>query len=390
MKRSRLLWFALLMGMLLPAACKPQADSPVLQATPTAVPLPAPSLPEIIPPEQYKGSIRFKNYNLEQGLSNSTVNCILQDQQGFMWFGTQDGLNRFDGYNFKIFTPDPGDPYSLSDRWITALLEDTSGNIWIGTRQGGLNQYTPTTGRFTQFQHDPANLASIGSNAVLSLFQSQDGSLWVGNRESLDRFNPPTSTFTHYYNQPDKPNTPGANAANAILQSSDGLMWVGTNGGGLARFEPDTGNSFTTHTKTTSRESISNDYVTRLALEPDGKIWAVTAMGLNLFDPVSETFTHYYHSPSRPSGLASDDIQAIFVDHEGTLWVGTRNALDRFDRTTGTFIHYRHDPAVNTSISTSDVLSLHESRDHTLWIGTLGGGVNIYDREQENFAVLPA
>jgi ligand-binding sensor domain-containing protein/signal transduction histidine kinase len=335
--------------------------------------------------ESYRGYIRFDHYGLTEGLSQSTVNCIVQDAQGFMWFGTQDGLNRFDGYDFKVYTTEPNNSHSLSDRWITALAEDKNGNLWIGTRLGGLNLFTSGTGNFSHYRHTPENPVSLSSNNVTSLLQDKDGTLWVGTTESLDKLNFRMGTFTHYYNQPDKPNTPGANQINAIFQDTRGTIWVATNGGGLAKFDPSTG-KFVHYTHENKKStSISNDYIYAIAEEPRNKLWVVTAIGLNLFDPSNEIFTHFVYSPDRPNGISSNNVLTVFVDHAGSVWIGTKNGLDRLDRTTGKFKHYGHDPAIVGTMSSNDILSIYEDRSEGLWIGTFGGGINQYNRQQENF-----
>lgn len=384
-RRSAIIILLMCAALLLPAC------SQVLPAvTPTSLPTsPVPGSQTGVDtplPGQYKGALRFKNYGLAEGLSQSTITCMLQDGLGFMWFGSQDGLNRFDGYNFRVYTTVSDNPHSLSDRWITALTEDHEGNLWIGTRQGGLNLYTPSTGNFTHFRQEAGSPASLSSNTVLSLLEDRDGNLWVGTMEGLDKLNLRTSTFTHYFAQPDKPNTPGANAINAIVQAADGTIWVGTNGAGLASFDPETGDFYHYTHADNSAASISNNYVTYIATTPDGNLWVVTAMGLNLFDPATGKFGHYYHSPDRPNSISSNEISAVLVDHEGTVWIGTKNALDRLDHSTGVFKHYAHNPALSGSLSTNEVMSIYEDRSGTLWIGTFGGGVNRYDREQENFA----
>src|SRR6266545_3744229 len=132
-----------------------------VNSTPTSRP-PAPSrvAPASLPPI-CDCVLRFDRISIEQGLSQSSVHVILQDSRGFMWFGTEDGLNRYDGYTFKTFKPDPDVPTSLSDRWINSIVEDQEGYLWIATRQGGLNRYDPRTEEFTRYVHDDLNPTSL-------------------------------------------------------------------------------------------------------------------------------------------------------------------------------------------------------------------------------------
>ena len=122
---------------------------------------------------------RFQHLQIQDGLSQTTVRCVLQDSRGFMWFGTQNGLNRYDGHNFRVFRPDPHSLNSLSNSDIYALLEDSFGGLWVGTADG-LNRYDRTTEKFTAFLHDPADSTSLSHGHVTALFEDSDGVLWVG------------------------------------------------------------------------------------------------------------------------------------------------------------------------------------------------------------------
>jgi hypothetical protein len=157
----------------------------------------------------------FEHLSLEDGLSQSSVRVILQDRRGFLWFGTEDGLNRYDGYTFKVFKPDPEDPYSLSDRWINTLYEDRAGNLWVGTRLGGLNRYDSQTGRFSHFTDEPSEIAvspsnaassdpaSLSSNKVNAIYEDAHGILWVGTDSGLDWLDPIGGVVTHIRSNPE-------------------------------------------------------------------------------------------------------------------------------------------------------------------------------------------
>lgn len=374
----------LMLGLAVPACSPVESTLPAL-GTPQTTSAPTTGYNVSSPTEPYRGYLQFDHYGLEQGLSQSTVNCIIQDQQGFMWFGTQDGLDRFDGYNFKIYTTDPENPRSPSDRWITALATDEEGNLWIGTRLGGLNMFTPSTGNFIQYRHSADDLASLSSDTITTLLMDKDGTLWVGTPESLDKLNLRSGTFTHYYNQPGKPNTPGANQINAIYQDVAGTIWTGTTGGGLASFDPATG-QFTHYTHDDQKlTSIGADTVRVITGQPGNKLWVVTDIGVDLYDKVSGIFSHFTFSPTLPNGLSSSEVLSAIVDRGGNLWVGTKNGLDRLDEATGKFKHYRHDPTQTGTISANEILYLYEDRNAGLWIGTLGGGINYFNPIEQNF-----
>ena len=166
-----------------------------------------PALSRVAPaslPEICNCVLRFDHISIEQGLSQSSVRAILQDSRGFMWFGTEDGLNRYDGYNFKTFKPDPDVSSSLSDRWINAILEDEQGLIWVATGQGGISRYDPSTQQFTRFVHDTQNPSSLSDNHVNVLYKDKDGRIWIGTHGGLDLFNPATNSFKNYAYEPPK------------------------------------------------------------------------------------------------------------------------------------------------------------------------------------------
>ncbi|MEI6291109.1 MAG: two-component regulator propeller domain-containing protein, partial [Chloroflexota bacterium] len=210
-------FFALLL-----ASCAGAGLTPAASAVPDPGPTSIAPQPEKSQPVNSTGVIRFSVLSLEEGLSQSVVNCILQDRLGFLWLGTQDGLNRYDGYNFKIYKPDPNDPNSISDGWINALYEDKNGFLWIGTAQGGLNKYDPLTGKFTRFQHNPKDDASLSIGEINAILEDNSGKLWVGTDTGLNRFDPTDGTFTRFQNNPDDPGSLSDNHVDAIFQDKQG------------------------------------------------------------------------------------------------------------------------------------------------------------------------
>ena len=348
-------------------------------------------------------TIRFERISLEEGLSQSTVGAILQDQQGFMWFGTEDGLNKYDGYEFTVYKRDPDDPMTLSNNYVRTIYEDRSGELWVGTRSG-LDRFDRATGTFTHYQHNPHDPQSLGGTWVYSIYEDHTGTLWVGTADGgLDQLDRATNTFFHYLHDPDDPRTLSDNTVHTIYEDRSGDLWIGT-GGGLDRFDRTTG-TFTHYQHDPSDpQSLSENKVRAIFEDRQGVLWIGTeGGGLNQLDRSSqtsapgeqETFIHYQHSPDDPYSLSDNVVWAILEDRAGRLWVGTQNGLDQLvlseaeglDRRQNRFAHYRHDPNDPHSLSCDSVRSIYEDRSGVLWIGTLGGGLSKYNRTADQFTL---
>ena len=327
------------------------------------------SQPNIVP---------FKRITTEDELSQSAVYAIAQDRRGFMWFGTQDGLNRHDGYRFTVFQHDPLDSLSLSANWIAALHEDRHGALWVGTHGGGLNRYDPQTGHFTAYRHRPDDDASLAGDIVSAIYEDRDGALWIGTYNGLSRFDPGAGAFTTYRHDPADPTSLGSNRALVLAEDADGVLWVGTDEGGLNRLDRDTGQFTAYRHDPSDPTSLSADVILSLYADRAGTLWVGTAGGgLNRFDAATEAFTTYRNDPAAPTSLSHNRVLSIAEDADGVLWVGTDGGgLNRFDPQTERFTRLRHDPADTRSLAHDVVSSIFEDRAGTLWVGTAGGGLS--------------
>ena len=356
------------------AAAAPTDRAPAVNRVPAA------SLPPIC-----NCVLRFDRINIEQGLSQSSVKVIFQDRRGFLWFGTEDGLNRYDGYNVKIYKPDPDVINSLSDRWITSIVEDQEGYLWIATRLG-LNRFDPRTEEFIRFLHDEANPLSLIDNHINVLYIDKNNNLWIGTTSGLDLFSHSNGSFKHYVYSPSQQEGISGKNITALYEDSRGRFWVGTFAGGLNRFDP-SNNTFIPYQNIPDDSStISNNHVTSIIEDRKSVLWVGTADGLNKFHPDSGTFERVVHDDKNDQSLASNAIRDLHVDITGNLWVATAEGLDRLSAAGKRFIHYRHDPTFSKSLSEDSVLSIYEDRGGILWVGTWGGGVNKYDRRRDYFA----
>jgi signal transduction histidine kinase/ligand-binding sensor domain-containing protein len=341
--------------------------------------------PEPYPPNT---PLRFDYLNIEHGLSQSVGEAIYQDSLGYLWIGTQDGLNRYDGYHFTIFRPDIDEPYSLTDRYILTLTGDADGNLWIGTMNGGLNRYDRQTGRFTHYMNDPADPTSLGDNCITSLHLASTGLLWVGTNGGLDVLDPQTGKFVaNYRNNPDDPASLLTNTINNLIEDSDGLVWIGTPKG-LERLDP--ANGAITHfvNNPDDPSSFMGVGVGDIAVSHNGDLWLTTRFGIDHLNRQSLTFEHFRFDADQPEGEGIPPIYAILEDHVGNLWVGTADGLILLDRQTGYVTVYRNKPGDPTSLNNSIIHSLYEDREGIIWMGTFGGGVSKLDRGRNKIPLL--
>ena len=355
------------------------------------------SLILIVPTNVYAAGqpIQFGHITADEGLSQSGILSIFQDSQGFMWFGTQDGLNKYDGYNFTVYKYNESDPNSLSDNFVASIYEDKSGNLWIGTDSGGLNKFNRKTEQFTHYKHDSDNPNSLGANRVLSIYEDKLGTLWIGtDGGGLNQFNPETEDFTRYTYNPDNPYSLGNDSVFSIYEDTLSNLWVGSGGGGLNKLNRETG-QFTRYTYNPSNpNSLSNDYVLSIYEDRSNRLWIGTnGGGLNKLNRETGEFTHYQNDPENPNSLNNNTVNTIAEDRFGNLWLATTswygqsygNGLDKFDPKTEQFTHYTVDPAYPNSLSDNLVSYIWKDKSEILWIGTAFSGINTLDTKDPKF-----
>jgi PAS domain S-box-containing protein len=333
--------------------------------------------------------VRFEHLSIEDGLSQNAGLDIFQDSRGFLWIGTQDGLNRYDGYSFKVYKHDPEMPTSISHNSILKIAEDENGILWIGTWGGGLNRYDPATETFTSYQHNPDDPSSISNDTVTALKEDSKGNLWVGTLSGLDRFDPATSTFEHFKNDPDDPDSLSNNAISVIFEDSQQQLWIGTGaygteGSGLNRFDPSTGKAVRFQQDKGDPDSLSSNNIAAIYENDDGTFWIATGGfslpggGLIQFNPNTGKALAYKNNPSDPESIGGNDLMSLWGDSTGTLWIGTwANGLSRMEFSNpGKFTRYQYDPYFKDSLSGDEVWALFKDRLGILWVGTSHSGIN--------------
>lgn len=378
----------------------------------------------------------FNHLTVKNGLSQSAVTCIFQDSKGFMWFGTQDGLNRYDGYNFRVFKNNPADPSSLSDNFIFSIYEDSSETLYIETQRGNFQKYNPrtesftllskdtidvlnmkintvtaileepkyrwvgglgagtglkridrNTGEFILFKHNPSDPTSISDNKVYSVLRDRSGNLWIGTFNGLDMLDEKTGKFTHYRNNPADPNSLSDNWVWPIYEDSRGILWIGTVRGGLNRFDP----SRKTFSKYVNDDrdpsSLNDNYIFSIYEDRGGVIWVGTNTGgINYFHPLSQLFEHYANTPGAKNCLSDNSVLSMYVDSNGDYWIGTsKGGLDVFDYKKRRFKNFSHLPSNSNSLISNSIQSLYEDKSGIMWIGTFSNGLNALNPRTGSF-----
>ena len=336
-------------------------------------------------------NITFQQIFLQQGLSQSIVTSIIQDRSGFMWFGTEDGLNRYDGYEFKIFKNNPSDPNSLVYNQITSLIEDRNGKLWVGTFYGGLDQYDPVTNIFSHFQYSPDNQNTLCNNNVNTLFVDSSGNLWIGTDAGLNKLELSSGKITRYQNNPKSKNSLSSNIVKAICEDNSGNLWIGTDDG-LNKFDK-IGNSFTLYKNSkTDNKSLSSNFINTIYKDRTGGLWIGThGGGMNKLIPPANnksdySFITYKNEPANKNSLSNNDVYSIYEDSKGIFWVGTNGGgINIFNKTEKSFVSFLHNPLNQMSLSYNEIRAIYEDRSGLIWIGSYGGGINLVDRGRKKF-----
>jgi PAS domain S-box-containing protein len=308
--------------------------------------------------------------------------AIVQDNDGFMWFGTQAGVNRYDGYSIKVHNADERDTTTISSALINALFIDHQGQLWIGT-EFGLNRFDFGKETFVYYFHDPQNIGTLSNSRILSLCEDRKGNLWIGTDNGLNRFDQKNNHFERLLLSDAGT---GNNSVRALCVSRSGVLWVGVYGKGVYRYDYLTSKFFQHVHDTNNNRSLSNNNILSICEDAYGMMWIGTEKGLNKFDPKRESFTRYLQDTKNTRSLSSNNITALLAEKNGDLWIGTYNGgLNYYDSKTNSFIQYQHDPYFPYSLIGTRIPSLYKSKNGELWIGTFNKGVNVYSKEMQRF-----
>ena len=358
--------------------------------------------------------LKFSHITTEEGLSFNNITNIIQDSRGFLWISTFNGLNRYDGYNFKIFLPDISDPKSISGQTITCMVEDEEGFIWVGTTDG-LNKYDWKTEQFTRYKNNPRIPGSLSNDLIYSIFQDDRGTVWVGTLNGLNKYNRNKDNFTVFTKVSDRFNSDSTNSVIYIEEGSEGNLWlstwngltcmdkegkiirtyfsqspdakkfeyrkisvvfkdrqknlwIGINGKGLKKLNLQTGEFTDFYTDLHNPNTISDGFVTTIFQDRNNKLWIGTRNGLNIFDPKKNIFTRIFNDPQKSYSVINNKITSIMEDKSGIIWIGTYTGLSRLYYPINNF-HYYKEPFIKNNT----VISAFLDNNNNIWVCTMGG-----------------
>lgn len=314
-------------------------------------------------------NIRFEPIDIDEGLSQQSVNVIFQDSKGFMWFGTQEGLNRYDGITFASYRPKFDDENSLSGPWVHSISEDQDGNLWISTNNG-VNRLDRTNDTFTRYFSDSGEVRINGkvSKAVLT---DRDGVVWVGTNKGINRYDAKQDQFKPY-------NFMSSNGKHvdifSMVEDITGALWMGSRQHGLLRFDPTTEQLSFIDAQFNDTKSELRENIRSLFIDDEQVLWIGTfKLGLYKLDLKQPKVANQSPTLDKVSDIDKVLIQSIARDNQGTLWVGTFEGLYYNKKETDKYIKLEKNAGNDLDLLGSQISSLYSDRSGVFWVGSFGG-----------------
>jgi signal transduction histidine kinase/ligand-binding sensor domain-containing protein/CheY-like chemotaxis protein/HPt (histidine-containing phosphotransfer) domain-containing protein len=319
----------------------------------------------------------LEHLSTAEGLPQGTVYTTLQDSQGFVWFGTQDGLVRYDGLELVRYAYSPSVRSGLPGNFIFQIVEDAHHDLWIAVKDAGVARWNRATDTFTVYRHDSANAKSLASDAARTVLVDARGRIWIGTSDAgIDILEPATGHIEHLRHDPANADSLIDDRIFTLTLDRSGSLWIGTEAG-LDRWQSERGAFVHLRHTATDPRSLSGNQISSVLEDQSGALWVGTYdAGLDQIDRDGRVVQNFRHAPQQPTSLSNDDVRAILEDQAGHLWVGTADGLNLLDRATSGFIHYAHEDRDAGSLRDSFIRSLYEDASGLVWIGTMEGGVS--------------
>jgi ligand-binding sensor domain-containing protein/DNA-binding CsgD family transcriptional regulator len=335
----------------------------------------------------YISDLNFQNISIEDGLSQNTITCILQDRRNFMWFGSEEGLNRYDGIRFKIYRYNRSGRNCLSHDRISCMLEDADGSLWIGTAGGGLNLLDVASDHFTQFHYNAADPNSLSNDTVRAILADGAGSLWIGTDSGLNRFDRQSGKFTRILHPHERVGYASPCIINCLYLGKDGVLWVGT-GHGLYRYDPASGACISVRGSVDPAPGMlpGRDQINSIFEDNAGNIWLGTEAGLALFDKQDGSFQFKEGEDSPLPHLYRSRILRILYDDRGGVWIASEAGIYFFPHDGQLAVYFRAGAVPRRMLKDCFVVSLYQDPEGILWAGTFSG-IFKYDLRTRQFAL---
>lgn len=317
------------------------------------------------------------------------VFSIVQDETGFLWFGGDSGLARYDAHAFKFYGADPKNPRALASTWINDLLVDRSGVLWLATGNG-LSRYNRETDDFTTLRAPAVNGLSVLSDIVSALAVDSHNNLYIGTSGGLTVFNAQRNAVRHYQHDAQQTNSVGASSISTLFIDNEDRIWIGTAGSGISRLDPTTDTFSHWTNDAADPKSLAHDYIDRIAQDQKGRIWIATrGFGLARLLEDGRSFKTYRHEHGNPSTIGSDIVSDIHEDRRGNLWIATdHGGLALYHEESDGFFHLRHHVYNRTTLHSDQLRRIYEDRSGNLWVGAVPTGVSFYDAAKTRFRTL--
>jgi len=324
--------------------------------------------------------LQFIHLTADEGLSSSVVTSVIQDHEGFMWIGTTEGLDRYDGFNFFVYRKNPEDSSSLQDNRIRTIFEDHNKNLLIGT-QSGLCQYDRDRDEFINYSVAKSSPLREIDCVISKIAEDSSGNLWLATNLGLIFFDRIKNKIIQYKNEPGNPESLSFDFVETVLIDKYKRLWVSTRKG-LNLFNPEKGTFKQISGGASGKEDISNIFFLDMAEDPDGDLWIGSTEGLFFLKNSPEvkniSFIHYQHDKNDKNSLSINQVKSLYIDDLGDLWIGTENGgIDLFDRKSKKFWHYRTDDYDPMSLNNESIQAIYQDKTGNLWVGTFSGGLNL-------------
>jgi signal transduction histidine kinase/ligand-binding sensor domain-containing protein/CheY-like chemotaxis protein len=328
----------------------------------------------------------FRHLRVEDGLSQSTVHAIVQDRNGFMWFGTDNGLNKYDGNKFVVYHHDANDPQSVASNFIVEIYEDSYRCLWIGNGYNGLDLFDRENEVFIHYTHNPEDAGSISNNNIRTVYEDKHKNLWIGTSGGgLNLYNRKTNTFAHILKDTLNPSSLGSNFISSIAEDLNGNLWLGSTEGIIMKFDPIKNTFKNIPLYGQYKADLFNTTFCNIYIDSDNCVWFGTELGIFMYDQQTEKILHLQNINNN-RGPNVNAISSVIEFEKGIFFIATdHGGLNIYNKKTGKFSYLLNKRYDETTISNDQLYNIYRSGNGIIWIGSFHGGVNIYDQNAIKF-----